>query len=195
MTRVYCTTEDAHRPANSAQTAPTLKHASSTNKNSKQAQTRARSLWTCYSLLPSFPPKKEPREKDRRHLPPNPLLVFSRMRRLLSPGLAEKSCRFRFPKPFFDPANRAPKVAQRPTITISRPYDACHRTAERHQQWQQAYKLWRSIHKRCCFDCNSIWRLVIRNPLGQFWNIIKTSQQQVGDVTQLVYQTQRPVFL
>ena len=25
MTRVYCTTEDAHRPANSAQTAPTLK--------------------------------------------------------------------------------------------------------------------------------------------------------------------------
>ena len=117
------------------------------------------------------------------------------MRRLLSPGLAEKSCRFRFPKPFFDPANRAPKVAQRPTITISRPYDACHRTAERHQQWQQAYKLWRSIHKRCCFDCNSIWRLVIRNPLGQFWNIIKTSQQQVGDVTQLVVPNPAPRLL
>ena len=100
---------------------------------------------------------------------------------------------FVFQSHFSTPQTEPQKLHRGPRLPLVGPTTLV--TAQQHQQWQQAYKLWRSIHKRCCFDCNSIWRLVIRNPLGQFWNIIKTSQQQVGDVTQLVYQTQRPVFL
>ena len=63
MTRVYCTTEDAHRPANSAQTAPTLSHASSTNKNSKQARP-ARDL--CGLVTACCPPSRPKRSLEKK---------------------------------------------------------------------------------------------------------------------------------